>query len=64
MTGGRVVFRPRRPYPSRAFWGLRPQTPYRPERPRPQTPDGLKDGGPGKDAWTLEKGFALVGGVT
>ncbi|MFG2024701.1 cobyrinate a,c-diamide synthase [Streptomyces sp. NPDC048825] len=28
------------PAPSRN-WGLRPQTPDRPERPRPQTPDGL-----------------------
>jgi acetyl-CoA/propionyl-CoA carboxylase biotin carboxyl carrier protein len=34
------------PAPSRN-WGLRPQTPDRPERPRPQTPDGLIGAGPG-----------------
>ncbi|MFG2022829.1 acetyl/propionyl/methylcrotonyl-CoA carboxylase subunit alpha [Streptomyces sp. NPDC048825] len=33
-----------KPAPPRS-WGLRPQTPLRPERPRPQTPDGL-------DGWT------------
>ncbi|AVH57203.1 hypothetical protein C4B68_17025 [Streptomyces dengpaensis] len=38
--GGRS-FRPLCPYPSRA-WALPPPDPrYRPERPRPQTPDGL-----------------------
>ncbi|PZT68433.1 hypothetical protein DN402_10290 [Streptomyces sp. SW4] len=31
---------PRRPFPSRP-WGCRPSPPLRPERPRPQTPDGL-----------------------
>ncbi|MDQ0775107.1 N-carbamoyl-L-amino-acid hydrolase [Streptomyces aurantiacus] len=33
------------PGPLGPRWGLRPQTPDRPERPRPQTPDGLKPDG-------------------
>ncbi len=30
------------PLPDPCPWGLRPGPPYRPRRPRPQTPDGLK----------------------
>ncbi|AVH56370.1 hypothetical protein C4B68_11960 [Streptomyces dengpaensis] len=42
---GRVqnVFRPRRPYPFPSLGAAAPSPPLRPERPRPRTPDGLKD---------------------
>ncbi|NGO14487.1 ATP-grasp domain-containing protein [Streptomyces sp. HC44] len=57
------------PTPSRLYQfaapprgGLRPQTPYRPERPRPQTPDGLSGVG---DSWvdpfSVPSGWRLGG---
>ncbi|MFH8463822.1 acetyl/propionyl/methylcrotonyl-CoA carboxylase subunit alpha [Streptomyces sp. NPDC017991] len=39
-------------------WGLRPQTPDRPERPRPQTPDGL---GGWTDPFSVPSGWRLGG---
>jgi len=52
------------PTPSRN-WGLRPQTPLRPERPRPQTPDGLSGNGPSGSAWvdpfSVPSGWRLGG---
>ncbi|MEV7138138.1 acetyl/propionyl/methylcrotonyl-CoA carboxylase subunit alpha [Streptomyces tauricus] len=39
-------------------WGLRPQTPDRPERPRPQTPDGL---GGWTDPFSVPSGWRMGG---
>ncbi|MFD3376142.1 acetyl/propionyl/methylcrotonyl-CoA carboxylase subunit alpha [Streptomyces sp. NPDC058697] len=48
------------PTPSRS-WGLRPQTPaHRPERPRPQTPDGLNESG-WVDPFSVPSGWRLGG---
>ncbi|MDQ1029065.1 acetyl-CoA/propionyl-CoA carboxylase biotin carboxyl carrier protein [Streptomyces umbrinus] len=48
------------PTPSRS-WGLRPQTPAnRPERPRPQTPDGLNESG-WVDPFSVPSGWRLGG---
>ncbi|MGW0648929.1 acetyl/propionyl/methylcrotonyl-CoA carboxylase subunit alpha [Streptomyces umbrinus] len=47
------------PAPSRN-WGLRPQTPLRPERPRPQTPDGLNESG-WVDPFSVPSGWRLGG---
>ncbi|MEU9877065.1 acetyl/propionyl/methylcrotonyl-CoA carboxylase subunit alpha [Streptomyces phaeochromogenes] len=47
------------PAPSRS-WGLRPQTPLRPERPRPQTPDGLNASG-WVDPFSVPSGWRLGG---
>ncbi|MGA5501044.1 acetyl/propionyl/methylcrotonyl-CoA carboxylase subunit alpha [Streptomyces umbrinus] len=47
------------PAPSRS-WGLRPQTPLRPERPRPQTPDGLNESG-WVDPFSVPSGWRLGG---
>ncbi|MFD9188983.1 acetyl/propionyl/methylcrotonyl-CoA carboxylase subunit alpha [Streptomyces phaeochromogenes] len=47
------------PTPSRS-WGLRPQTPLRPERPRPQTPDGLNESG-WVDPFSVPSGWRLGG---
>ncbi|MEV0553953.1 acetyl/propionyl/methylcrotonyl-CoA carboxylase subunit alpha [Streptomyces sp. NPDC050597] len=49
------------PAPSRS-WGLRPQTPLRPERPRPQTPDGLSGTESGwVDPFSVPSGWRLGG---
>jgi len=52
------------PAPSRS-WGLRPQPPLRPERPRPQTPDGLSGNGPSESGWvdpfSVPSGWRLGG---
>ncbi|WP_326763058.1 acetyl/propionyl/methylcrotonyl-CoA carboxylase subunit alpha [Streptomyces phaeochromogenes] len=52
------------PAPSRS-WGLRPQTTLRPERPRPQTPDGLGGNGLSGAAWvdpfSVPSGWRLGG---
>ncbi|MEV2193349.1 biotin carboxylase N-terminal domain-containing protein [Streptomyces phaeochromogenes] len=47
------------PTPSRS-WGLRPQAPLRPERPRPQTPDGLNESG-WVDPFSVPSGWRLGG---
>ncbi|GAB2953405.1 acetyl-CoA carboxylase biotin carboxylase subunit [Streptomyces pseudoechinosporeus] len=46
-----------KPAPSRS-WGLRPQTPLRPERPRPQSPDGLVEW---TDPFSVPSGWRLGG---
>ncbi|MFB9510861.1 acetyl/propionyl/methylcrotonyl-CoA carboxylase subunit alpha [Streptomyces aurantiacus] len=48
------------PAPSRSR-GLRPRTPLRPERPRPQTPDGLSGPGGWTDPFSVPSGWRLGG---